>query len=175
MGATQPPHHGGTRYVRPGTTLKRITGLLNLWRERIRARQLAQIAQAPTHRGLSREMSRFFAQALAADGIRLRLWDATVCIRGNDGRVCGLDTMSGERLPAELIVVGIGVIPNVELAAEAGLCVENGVKTDQALLTSDLAISAVGDCACFPNPSTGVPTRLESVQNATGFLTKEQS
>jgi 3-phenylpropionate/trans-cinnamate dioxygenase ferredoxin reductase subunit len=61
-------------------------------------------------------MSRFFAQALAADGIRLRLQDATVCIPGNDSRVCGLDTMSGERLPAELIVVGIGVIPNVVLS-----------------------------------------------------------
>ena len=58
--------------------------------------------------------------------------------------------MSGERLPAELIVIGVGIIPNVELAAEAGLDVENGVKTGEALLTFDPVISALGDCACFP-------------------------
>jgi uncharacterized protein YjiS (DUF1127 family) len=50
MGATQPPHHGGTRHVRPGTTLKRITGLLNLWRERLRARRhLRDLCQLDDH------------------------------------------------------------------------------------------------------------------------------
>jgi 3-phenylpropionate/trans-cinnamate dioxygenase ferredoxin reductase subunit len=59
--------------------------------------------------------------------------------------------------------------PLARMAEDVALDVffENGVKTDQAMLTADPAISAVGDCASFPNPSTGVPTRLESVQNAT--------
>jgi NADPH-dependent 2,4-dienoyl-CoA reductase/sulfur reductase-like enzyme len=58
--------------------------------------------------------------------------------------------MSGERLPAELIVIGVGIIPNVELAAEAGLDVENGVKTDEALLTSDPVVSASATARASP-------------------------
>jgi 3-phenylpropionate/trans-cinnamate dioxygenase ferredoxin reductase subunit len=69
-------------------------------------------------------------------------------------------------LPADLVVVGIGVLPNTELAADAGLAVENGILVDACLSTSDPDVSAIGDCAAYPSPFAGRPVRLESVQNA---------
>lgn len=67
---------------------------------------------------------------------------------------------------ADLIVGGIGVLPNIELARDAGLPVGNGILVDQYLRTTDEAIFAIGDCADHPNPFAGARTRLESVQNA---------
>jgi 3-phenylpropionate/trans-cinnamate dioxygenase ferredoxin reductase subunit len=74
----------------------------------------------------------------------------------------------GCTLEADLVLVGIGVIPNAELAEAAGLEVANGVVVDELLATSDPAISAVGDVAQHPNrfSVTGL-ARIESVQNAT--------
>lgn len=69
-------------------------------------------------------------------------------------------------LPADLVVVGIGVMPNTELAADAGLAVENGILVDESLSTSDPDVSAIGDCAAHPSPFAAGPVRLESVQNA---------
>ena len=59
------------------------------------------------------------------------------------------------------------MVPNVELAAEAGLAIANGIVVDETLLTADPAISAAGDCAAFPSPfAGGAMSRIESVQNA---------
>jgi 3-phenylpropionate/trans-cinnamate dioxygenase ferredoxin reductase subunit len=63
-------------------------------------------------------------------------------------------------------VVGVGVLPNVELAGQAGLPVASGIIVDEQLLTSDPDISAIGDCALFVSPRFGGSLRLESVQNA---------
>lgn len=71
----------------------------------------------------------------------------------------------GRRIEADLILLAAGVRPNAELAAEAGLAVGNGVVVNDRLLTDDPAISALGDCACFPLPGGG-RVRLESVQAA---------
>lgn len=73
----------------------------------------------------------------------------------------------GEALPADTILVGIGIVPNDRLAAEAGLEVDDGIVVDEWLRTSDPAISAVGDCASYPCSVSGARHRLESVQNAT--------
>ncbi|HXN70274.1 MAG TPA: oxidoreductase C-terminal domain-containing protein, partial [Bradyrhizobium sp.] len=62
---------------------------------------------------------------------------------------------------------GVGVLPNIELAAQAGLEVASGIIVNEQLLTSDPDISAVGDCALFASPRFGGSLRLESVQNAT--------
>ena len=64
-------------------------------------------------------------------------------------------------------MVGVGVLPNVELADEAGLKVASGIIVDEQLLTSDPDISAIGDCALFASPRFGASLRLELVQNAT--------
>ncbi len=73
----------------------------------------------------------------------------------------------GRHVPADLVVVGVGVLPNIELAAEAGLPVAAGIIVNEQLLTSDPNISAIGDCALFESPRFGGSLRLESVQNAT--------
>src|SRR5439155_13237816 len=72
----------------------------------------------------------------------------------------------GRWFPADVVLVGIGVVPNVELAQGAGLKVGNGIVVDERLRTSDPAIYAVGDCAEHPNAFAGGRVRLESVQNA---------
>ncbi|MCW5770900.1 MAG: FAD-dependent oxidoreductase, partial [Rhodospirillaceae bacterium] len=72
----------------------------------------------------------------------------------------------GSAIPADLVVVGIGIVPNVELAAVAGLAVSNGIEVDAFGRTSDPAIFAAGDCALQPNAFLGRQVRLESYQNA---------
>jgi NADPH-dependent 2,4-dienoyl-CoA reductase/sulfur reductase-like enzyme len=88
-------------------------------------------------------------------------------ILGRNGKVEAVQTTDGRTLPADIVVVGIGVLPNIGLATEAGLDIENGIRVDPHLVTSDTAISAIGDCASFPSDQTGHMIRLESVQNAT--------
>jgi 3-phenylpropionate/trans-cinnamate dioxygenase ferredoxin reductase subunit len=70
------------------------------------------------------------------------------------------------RRPADLVIAGIGVVPNVELAREAGLPVGNGITVDQHLRTPDHRIFAIGDCAECPSLFAEGCVRLESVQNA---------
>ena len=77
-----------------------------------------------------------------------------------------LTLSNGSELGTDAVLVAAGVEPNAELAAEAGLSVENGVVVDSLLATEDPSISAIGDCAAYPNIWTGSMTRLESVQNA---------
>jgi len=126
-----------------------------------------ELADRPMARALSTEMSRFFAKAHERWGVRLDFSQGLARIEGSGGRVTGVETTDGRRLAADVVVFGIGVLPNVQLAAEAGLDIENGIKVDPYLSTSDPAISAIGDCAAFPSPHTTERIRLESVQNAT--------
>jgi 3-phenylpropionate/trans-cinnamate dioxygenase ferredoxin reductase component len=72
----------------------------------------------------------------------------------------------GEGLSADMVVVGVGVVAEDSLARACGLECANGIVVDEYLRTSDPAISAIGDCADFPNAALGFRTRLESVQNA---------
>ncbi len=86
---------------------------------------------------------------------------------GMPARVRAVRTRSGAEHPADLVLVGIGVVANAELAAAAGLATDNGILVDPQLTTSDPAISAIGDCAAYPSRHAGgAVVRLESVQNA---------
>jgi 3-phenylpropionate/trans-cinnamate dioxygenase ferredoxin reductase subunit len=98
--------------------------------------------------------------------VRLHYGQALASVLGSDGRVTGVTTSGGLTLDAELMVYGIGVVPNTELASDAGLGVGNGVRVDALLQTDDPAISALGDLVSFPSPWADAPIRLESVQNA---------
>lgn len=118
-------------------------------------------------RAVSRTLSRFLRETHERAGIDIVLDARVTRIRGADGKVIGVETGEGRVIEADLVLVGIGVVPNDELAAGAGLDVADGIRVDDHLVTSDPDISAIGDCAAFPRPaSPGEFTRIESVQNA---------
>jgi len=118
-------------------------------------------------RAVTAEISDYFAERHAAAGIRIHLGVQATCIESDDAKVTGVSLSDGRDLAADLVVVGVGVLPNVELADEAGLPVAAGIIVDEQLLTPDPDISAIGDCALFASPRFGASLRLESVQNAT--------
>jgi len=119
---------------------------------------------------LSRAVPSDLAGRLAArhraEGVAVRLGCAPARIgRAPEGYFVELS--DGERLTADLVVAGIGSSPRTELAAAAGLAVENGIAVDGALQTSDADIFAIGDCCSFPHPLFGGKRlRLESWRNA---------
>ncbi len=117
-------------------------------------------------RAVSPAISQFYADAHTAWGTAMHLNAHLQKIDGEGGRVTGVTLAGGRTIAADLVLVGIGIVPNVELAEAAGLKVDNGIVVDKHLATIDLAISAIGDCAAFPDPVTHRHIRLESVQNA---------
>lgn len=126
-----------------------------------------EMAARPMARALSPEMSAFFQQAHVAMGVKFLFGAKVARVLSEGGRASGVATTDGLHVPADLVLVGIGVIPNAELAADAGLAVSNGIEVDDTLLTGDPAISAIGDCAFHPSRfGAGTPLRIESVQNA---------
>jgi len=118
-------------------------------------------------RAVTAEISDYFQQRHTAAGIRIHLGVQATSIESDGANVTGVSLSDGRHVPADLVVVGVGVLPNVELAQEAGLPVAAGIIVNEQLLTSDPDISAVGDCALFASPRFGGSLRLESVQNAT--------
>lgn len=125
------------------------------------------ISDRPMARAVSKTMSAVFAREHRKLGVHLRFNAEVVQLLGERGCVSGVETLEGEILPADLVVIGIGVIPNVELAATCDLAIDNGIAVDERLQTSDPQISAIGDVAAHPNPyADGHRKRLESVQNA---------
>jgi 3-phenylpropionate/trans-cinnamate dioxygenase ferredoxin reductase subunit len=111
-------------------------------------------------------ISAYFARIHESAGTILRLGQGVAALHGVDGVVAAVELTDGTRLPADLVVVGVGVLPDTGLAAAAGLAVDNGIVVDERLRTSDPAVSAIGDCANFPSVHARRTTRLESVQNA---------
>lgn len=127
-----------------------------------------EFAPRPMGRALSPRMSDWFSAAHTGLGIRLQLGEGISHFEaGPDGRVSTAVSTTGDRYPADLAVVGIGVVPNDSLAAAAGLETSNGIVVDESLRTADPSVLAVGDCASFPSVHAGSLSRLESVQNAT--------
>jgi 3-phenylpropionate/trans-cinnamate dioxygenase ferredoxin reductase subunit len=117
-------------------------------------------------RAVTAEISDFFQERHTAEGIRIHLGVQATSIESDGSQVTGVSLSDGRHIAADLVVVGVGVLPNVELAAEAGLPVAAGIIVNEQLLTSDPNISAIGDCALFESPRFGGSLRLESVQNA---------
>jgi 3-phenylpropionate/trans-cinnamate dioxygenase ferredoxin reductase subunit len=100
-------------------------------------------------------------------GVAIRTNAQVTRIDGAAGRVHQVVLADGTALDADLVVVGIGSLPNVELAQSAGLQCRDGVVVDRFGRTSDPRIFAAGDCAFYAGPYTRGGMRLESVQNAT--------
>lgn len=95
---------------------------------------------------------RWVMDRLAAKGMKLRCGERALDFHGEGGRVTGVETSAGAVLPADLVVVGVGLIPNTDLAKDAGLRVDNGVVVDEHLRTSAPDIYAAGDVARFYAP-----------------------
>ncbi len=126
-----------------------------------------ELASRVMARAVTAEISEYFQERHAAAGVRIHLGVQATAIEASGDKVTGVSLSDGRHIPADLVVVGVGVLPNVELAAEAGLPVASGIIVNEHLLTADPDISAIGDCALFVSPRFGGSLRLESVQNAT--------
>lgn len=113
------------------------------------------------------ELSRFYADQHRAHGVDLRLSTGAERIEGSDGRVRAVITDSGETIPCDVVIVGIGIVPSVGPLIAAGAAGANGVDVDSYCRTTLDDIYAIGDCAVHANPYAGhAVIRLESVQNA---------
>jgi 3-phenylpropionate/trans-cinnamate dioxygenase ferredoxin reductase subunit len=111
------------------------------------------------------EISTFFEDLHRSFGVTIRV-NATAQSFIGDPEATHIVLDDGTTLAADLFVVGIGLIPNVELAENAGLEVDNGIVVDEFARTSDPDILAAGDCTNHPSEFAGRRLRLESVQNA---------
>ena len=111
------------------------------------------------------EIGRLLAEVHGAHGVEVLTGIGVERLDG-DGRVRRVGCSNGRTLDADAVIVGIGIIPNAELAEEAGLEVDNGIVVDVFGRTSDPDIHAAGDVANHPNPILGHRVRLESWQNA---------
>jgi len=120
----------------------------------------------PLHAVLGPEMGRVFARVHRAQGVDLFTDTVVREFRGTDGRVRSVATDRSAALDADVVVVGIGAAPNVDLAAAAGLEVDNGIVTDDALRTSAPDVFAAGDVASSFHPLYGRQVRVEHWANA---------
>jgi 3-phenylpropionate/trans-cinnamate dioxygenase ferredoxin reductase subunit len=124
-----------------------------------------EMAERVMSRVVSVEISEFYQRIHREHGVDIRL-SATLDGFSGDGYVDSVLLGDGERLTTDLVVVGIGILPNVELAEACGLPVEDGIVVDDHCRTIDPNIYAIGDCTHHPNPLLGRQLRLESVHNA---------
>jgi 3-phenylpropionate/trans-cinnamate dioxygenase ferredoxin reductase subunit len=116
-------------------------------------------------------VSEFFLATHRAKGVEILLNAKVQEIQGDLGKVQGVLLDDGRRLPADLVVIGVGIVPHTELALDAGLPIANGISTSEFLRTPDGRVFAIGDCAEHPSVfanslGAGSQVRLESVQNA---------
>jgi NADPH-dependent 2,4-dienoyl-CoA reductase/sulfur reductase-like enzyme/nitrite reductase/ring-hydroxylating ferredoxin subunit len=126
----------------------------------LRTRQLAvtvvDVEAVPLARALGREVGAFVRTIHEEHGVVFRLGERAAAIDAG-----GVTLAGGERLPADLVVIGVGVRPAVALAQAAGLAVDGGVLVDEQLQTSSPGIYAAGDIARWPDPHTGERLRVE--------------
>jgi 3-phenylpropionate/trans-cinnamate dioxygenase ferredoxin reductase subunit len=116
-------------------------------------------------RAVSPEVSAFYAACHHAAGVALHYRAVVKALQGTT-RVTAVETADGETFACDVVIIGIGVVPNVELAAAAGLACDNGIRVDEFARTADPCVVAAGDCTNHPHPLLGRHIRLESVPNA---------
>ena len=112
------------------------------------------------------EVSDFFTRIHTEEGVEIMCNKSVTGFLGRDGFVDCIECQDGTYYSADLVVIGIGILPNVELAEAAGLEVENGILVDDLACTSDPHIVSAGDCTNHPNQLLDCRLRLESVPNA---------
>jgi 3-phenylpropionate/trans-cinnamate dioxygenase ferredoxin reductase subunit len=120
----------------------------------------------PLRAALGPEMGSHFAETHRQHGVDLRLGRSVAEIRAEGGRAVAVVTDDGDEIVTDTVVVGVGVVPNTELAQTAGLAVDNGVVVDQSLRTDDPDVFAAGDVANAFHPRYGQHIRVEHWANA---------
>jgi 3-phenylpropionate/trans-cinnamate dioxygenase ferredoxin reductase subunit len=123
-----------------------------------------EMAERIMQRVAAEETSNYFRRLHESHGVNIRESARMVRLIEADGKVRGAELASGEVIDADLVLIGIGGHPNVELAQAAGLECDNGIRVDKSCRTSDANVFAAGDCTNFER--NGQRIRLESVQNA---------
>ncbi len=112
------------------------------------------------------DLSSCFTALHEEHGVHIRTKALASGFIGENGRLSAVELEGGERLAADLVLVGIGLVPNDDLARAAGLACDNGIVVDELTRTADPHIFAIGDVANHPNALYGRNLRLESVHNA---------
>lgn len=125
-----------------------------------------EIAERVLARVASPELSAFYQQAHTEAGVELKLGGASMAAIQGDGRVQSVLDSDGIEHPADMVLIGIGVVPVTDIAEAAGLPCDNGILVDEFCQTEDPDILAIGDCTNHPNSLLGRRLRLESVHNA---------
>lgn len=124
-----------------------------------------EVGERPLNRVVAPELSAFYVQRHAREGVQIMCRTAVTAFAGSDrvsAVVCGNQTFA-----ADLVIVGIGILPDISLAAAAGIRCDNGIVVDEHCRTSDPNVYAAGDCTSHPSVRYGRRVRLESVDNAT--------
>lgn len=127
---------------------------------------LFEIADRLCNRAAPSLLSEYLLRLHRQQGIEIHLESAVTAAKNRPSGRCELEAKGGTRLEVDMIIAGIGLVPNDHLAREAGLVVDNGIVTDQFGLTSDPNIFAAGDAANSLRPKYGRHIRLESWANA---------
>jgi 3-phenylpropionate/trans-cinnamate dioxygenase ferredoxin reductase subunit len=118
-------------------------------------------------RAVAPVVSEFYRAAHARRGVDVRVGARVTQLSGDDNRVQAVELSDGSWIPADLVIVGIGVVPRSQLAKQLQLDYDGGIVVDRFARTSNPTVVAAGDCTVQPNPLTGRGSvRLESVQNA---------
>jgi NADPH-dependent 2,4-dienoyl-CoA reductase/sulfur reductase-like enzyme len=118
------------------------------------------------HRWIGPEVGEVFEDLHRSHGVTFRFHEGLTAVTGSGGKASAAVTSAGTELPAAHVIVAVGVVPNTELAAKAGLKVDNGILVDEALRTSDPDIFAAGDVANVLSPLLGRRIRVEHWANA---------
>jgi 3-phenylpropionate/trans-cinnamate dioxygenase ferredoxin reductase subunit len=126
---------------------------------------MLEILEVPLARVLGEDLGRLYAQIHSDHGVDLHVGEGVERFEGSD-HVESVVGTSGTRYPADLVVVGVGIAPNVELAAEAGIDCDNGILVDELCRTSSPDVFAAGDVANRPDLYSGGRIRVEHFQNA---------
>src|SRR5215211_4946148 len=127
---------------------------------------LLEHAELPLLRVLGPETAPIFADLHRDQGVDLRSQVAVAELSASNGAVTAVILSDGSRIEADMVLVGVGVTPNTQLAAQAGLKIDNGIIVDEHLRTSDVNIFAAGDVANAYNPRLGRHIRVEHWANA---------
>ncbi|WP_371494461.1 FAD-dependent oxidoreductase [Kitasatospora sp. NBC_00374] len=127
---------------------------------------VVEAAEVPLERALGRDMGLVCSSLHADHGVRLLCGTGVAGLTG-EGRVTGVRLTDGRLLPADVVVVGVGVRPATDWLAGSGITVDDGVVCDAGCATNIPGVVAVGDVARCPNPFTGRSVRIEHWTNAT--------